>query len=104
MVASLWPAGGDGSPSLPEPNVEVACSGTPPDELTPEAIHGMLMNPIYAGVGPFPPLVSDAQWVAACRRILQETDSVDQFLVNLLFVLRESLGTHEDYESPDGQD
>ena len=98
MVSNLWPADDCDPLSLPEPNVEVARSGTPPKEWTPAAIQGMLMNPIYAVVGPFPPMVSDAQWVTACKRILQEADSIDQFLVNLLFVLRESLGTHEDHE------
>ena len=98
MVANLWPADADDRLSLPQPNVEVARSGTRPEEWTPEAIKGMVINPIYAGLGPFPRLVSDAQWVAACKRALLETDSVDQFLVNLLFVLRESFGTDEDVE------
>ena len=103
MVSSLWPADGGDSSSLPKPNVEVARSGTPPEEWTPAAIRGMLMNPIYAGVGPFPSMVRDGQWVTACKRILQEADSIDQFLVNLLFVLRESLGTCEDHEQQDQQ-
>jgi hypothetical protein len=37
-------------------------------------------------------MVSDAQWVGTCKRILQE-ESPEQFLVNLLFVLRQSLET-----------
>ena len=40
-------------------------------------------------------LVSDALWVAAAKRILAE-DGPDQFLVNLLFVLRQTLGTPEE--------
>src|SRR5206468_10507877 len=33
--------------SLPAPNVVVARAGTPPDELSPEAVKGLLVNPIY---------------------------------------------------------
>ena len=61
MVASLWPADADDALSLPTPNVEVVRSGTPPEAWTPAAIKGMVTNPIYAGVGPYPPLVSNAQ-------------------------------------------
>ena len=59
-------------------------------ELSPEAIRGILVNPIYAGVGPFPRLVEDAAWVRACAKLI-EKDGSEQFLVNLLFVLRECL-------------
>jgi hypothetical protein len=73
---------------LPLPDVEVARSGTPAAAMTAAEIKGMLLNPLYAGVG----VVSDAQWVAACKRLLQQ-DGPEQFLVNLLFVLRQSLET-----------
>ena len=45
-------------------------------------------EPIYAGVGPFPRLVEDAAWVRACAKLIQE-EGAEQFLVNLLHVLRE---------------
>jgi hypothetical protein len=48
----------------------------------------MLINPIYTGVGPFPRLVEDAAWGRACAKLIEE-EGADQFLVNLLFVLRE---------------
>jgi hypothetical protein len=88
MADSMWPEGnGTGSP-LPDPNVVVASSGTPLDELSPEAIKGILLNPIYTGVGPFPRLVEDAAWVRACAQLIEE-EGPQQFLVNLLYVLRE---------------
>jgi hypothetical protein len=91
MVNSIWPeSDGDSKPPLPAPNVVVARSGTPMRELSPEAIRGILVNPIYAGVGPFPPLVEDAACVRACAKLIEEEGS-EQFLVNLLFVLRECL-------------
>ena len=74
---------------LPKPDVVVAKSGTPPEELTPEAVKGILVNPIYAGVGAFPPMVTDADWIRACAKLMKE-DGAEQFLVNLLYVLRES--------------
>ena len=57
-------------------------------ELPPEAVKGILVNPIYTDIGPFPRLVEDAAWVRACAKLI-EAEGVDQFLVNLLYVLRE---------------
>ena len=91
MVSSLWPEGNGSESPLPAPNVVVARSGTPVDELSPEAVRGILVNPIYAGVGPFPRLVQDDAWVRACVRMIEE-EGAEQVLVNLLYVLRECLG------------
>ena len=79
-----------GQHGLPRPNVEWAPSGLPLTSMTAEAVKGILVNPLYAGAGPFPAIVDDAQWVAASMRFLQE-EPPEQFLVNLLFVLRQSL-------------
>jgi hypothetical protein len=88
MLGSIWPGGNGGDKPLPAPNVIVARAGTPPERLSPEAVKGILVNPIYAGVGPFPRLVEDAAWVRACARLIEE-EGPQQFLVNLLYVLRE---------------
>ena len=90
MVDSLWPESNGGHSPLPAPNVIVARSGTPMQELTPEAIKGILVNPIYTGIGPFPRLVEDEAWVRACGKLIEQEGS-EQFLINLLFVLRECL-------------
>src|SRR5262245_56411364 len=90
MVNSFWPDRDGGHPPLPAPNVVVPRAGTPPDELPPEAVKGMLVNPIYAGVGPFPRLVSDDAWVRACAKLIA-AEGAERFLVNLLYVLRECL-------------
>jgi hypothetical protein len=90
MVDSLWPESNGGHLPLPAPNVVVARSGTPPEELSPEAVKGLLVNPIYTGVGPFPRLVQDDVWVRACATLIEE-EGAEQFLVNLLYVLRECL-------------
>jgi hypothetical protein len=96
MVNSIWPESNGGQP-LPAPTVVVAKSGTPMHELSPAAIKGILVNPIYTGVGPFPRLVEDAAWVRACARLIEE-EGAHQFLVNLLYVLRECLPESTDPE------
>ena len=88
MLNSIWPeSNGDDKP-LPAPNVVVARAGTALEKLSPEAVKGILVNPIYTGFGPFPRLVEDAAWVRACAKLIEEEGS-QQFLVNLLYVLRE---------------
>jgi hypothetical protein len=66
-------------------------------ELSPAAIKGILVNPIYTGVGTFPRLVEDEAWVRACAKLIEE-ERAEQFLVNLLHVLRECLPESTDPE------
>jgi hypothetical protein len=88
MTPSIWPEGHGSDNPLPEPNVVVARAGTPLERLSPEAVRGILVNPIYTGVGPFPRLVRDEAWVRGCAQLIAE-EGAKQFLVNLLYVLRE---------------
>jgi hypothetical protein len=88
MLDSIWPEGDGGDEPLPAPNVVVARAGARLGELPPEAVRGILVNPIYTGVGPYPRLVEDAAWVRACAKLIEE-EGKEQFLVNLLYVLRE---------------
>ena len=97
MVDSIWPENSGQHLPLPAPNVVVARSGTPIHELSPESVRGIIVNPIYTGVGPFPRLVEDAAWVRACSKLIEE-EGKEQFLVNLLFVLRECLPGETDQE------
>lgn len=76
---------------LPKPNVEFAASGTSREDLTTKQLRGMFCNPIYAGVGEYPAMVSDDQWVGAARKLIRD-EGEEQFLVNLLFVLRQTFG------------
>jgi hypothetical protein len=87
MADSIRPRNNGDKKPLPAPNVVVA---NPLDQPSPAAIKGMLINPMYTGVGPFPPLVEDAVWVRACARLIADEGS-EQFLVNLLFILRDCL-------------
>ncbi len=72
---------------LPKVNVEYAASG---GEMTPQAVRAMFCNPVYAGVKPYPALVDDATWVRAAARMIRD-EGAEQFLVNMLYVLRKSM-------------
>ena len=84
---------GDDAPRdapIPMPNVSVR-TGDDTGEWTPEQVRGVLCNPIYAGIGSFPALVPDDAWVRSASLLISKEGS-EQFLVNLLFVLREVFG------------
>ena len=46
-----------------------------------------ICNPVYAGIPPYPPLVSDEEWIAAARRVIEQ-EGPEQFLTNMLYLLR----------------
>ena len=54
-----------------------------------ENIRGLICNPIYAGVGPFPRMIPDEVWIGAAAKLIRE-EGPEQFLVNMLHVLRRS--------------
>ncbi len=73
---------------LPARTAEMATGGA--DGLdSEENIRGLICNPIYAGVGPFPRMVPDEVWIGAAAKLIRE-DGPEQFLVNMLHVLRRS--------------
>lgn len=74
---------------LPQANVEFATSAT---VMTPSKMRSLICNPIYAGVGPFPALVDDDTWIRAAAQMIRN-EGAEQFLVNMLFVLREAMNT-----------
>jgi len=39
---------------------------------TPEMVKNMSANPVYAGVGPYPPIVLDALWIEAGEKLIHE--------------------------------
>jgi hypothetical protein len=43
-------------------------------------------------VGPYPAIVDDETWVRAAARMIEKEGS-EQFLANMVYVLRQSLGT-----------
>jgi len=75
---------------LPKVNVEYATAGL--THMTPETMRSLVCNPVYAGIGPFPALVDDETWVRAAAQMIEKEGS-EQFLVNMLYVLRQAIGT-----------
>ena len=79
---------------LPSPDAALVESGNELLRLGSAALKHLAINPIYAGIGSFPRTVTDAQWIAVARTVLAE-DGPEQFLVNMLFALRQTLGNVE---------
>lgn len=69
-----------------KPNITIPRSGQ--ENLTIKDVRGILCNPIYAGIGPYPAMISDKEWIAAAQRLIED-EGTEQFLVNLLYCLRE---------------
>ena len=84
---------------LPTVNVDFATSEDA-GKMTAAKMRSLMCNPIYAGMGPFPALVDDETWVRAASRMI-ETEGAEQFLVNMLYVLRQSMGTISDGSQDD---
>jgi len=63
---------------------------TDPQQMSEAVIRGMICNPIYAGVPPFKRIVPDEVWVRSASQLIKE-EGAEQFLVNLLYVLRNSM-------------
>lgn len=80
--------GGRKQGPIPTPNVAVR-TGEETGDWTEEQIRGVICNPIYAGINPFPPLVSDETWVRTAALMISK-EGAEQFLVNVLFALRAS--------------
>lgn len=74
-------------PSLPRPTVKYVSN---PSQMNETAARGMLSNPVYVGVPPYHRVVSDEAWIRAAAELIKE-DGVEQFLVNLLYMLRVSM-------------
>ncbi len=79
----------DSNKPLPKPNAKMKMSGSSMT-FTEEEVRGLIANPVYAGIGPFPQLVTDEQWIRAAAKAVR-ADGPEQFLVNMLHVLRQSL-------------
>ncbi len=92
----------DESP-LPLPNVQYSIDL---DKIDEAFTMGMMSNPIYVGVPPYPRIVSDEIWVKAVVEMIEE-QGAEQFLVNMLYMLRTSMtavipdeAIPEDYDGP----
>ena len=75
------------SKPLPEPTVDLNYAK---GEVTLGNVEAMLCNPVYAGIGPFPAIVTDEVWVRAAAKAIAE-QGTEQWLVNMLHTLRASM-------------
>jgi hypothetical protein len=76
---------------LPKPTVDTNVAG---GEMTEQNVRAMLCNPIYAGIADYPPIINDEQWIRAAAKGIKD-DGAEQWLVNMLHVLRASLAGHK---------
>ena len=88
---------------LPKPNVKYS---TTPGDTSEAILRGLISNPVYVGVPPYPRLISDKAWVKAALELIEE-EGAEQFLVNLLYMLRNSIvdaipdeAVPDDYDGP----
>jgi hypothetical protein len=56
-------------------------------------INNLQYNPVYVGIPPYPPVVSEPLWVTLQEHLI-ERDGVTQYLVNLLHMLRMTYAKH----------
>ena len=84
---------------LPKANVEFAVSGDI-GNMTGAKVRSLFCNPIYTGIDGFPALIDDETWVRAAARMIRE-EGTEQFLVNMLYVLRQSFAAAETHADED---
>ena len=84
-----------------KPNVKYANSRN--RKFDKEHVGGMLCNPIYAGLGSIPPVISDEVWIMAAKKLIEEW-GVEQFLVNMLYCLRMSIDSCLEVENAPASD
>lgn len=78
---------------IPRPNV-IPKKGSK-SGATETDVRAIFCNPVYAGLAMYPPIVDDDTWVRAAAKAIQE-DGAEQWLVNMLYVLRSALGGVKD--------
>jgi hypothetical protein len=76
---------------VPLPNVAYPGDrGWGEDEWNEEMVGGILCNPVYAGIPPFPAMIDDPTWIDAGVKLVEEI-GLRQYLVNVLYELKKSL-------------
>ena len=85
---------------LPKTNAVFVPNTKEPKDFTEEDVRGMTSNPIYTGIGPFPQIIPDELWISTAIKQINEQGAI-QFLVNMLYVLRESFRDINNATIPD---
>ena len=63
-------------------------------EWTPDDVFQIICNPIYTGIGPYPQIVDDEQWIQAASRAIKAKGRA-YFLRQMLTALRASFASVE---------
>jgi len=93
-IDSMFGNTGEEARPLPTRPTATFVSSDDIGEMTEDEIRGIVCNPVYAGIGPFPGLITDEHWVRAAAKMIAE-DGAEQFLVNLLYLLRASFAASD---------
>jgi hypothetical protein len=76
---------------VPLPNVAYPGDrGWSEGEWNEAMVGGILCNPVYAGIPPFPAMVDDQTWINTGVKLAREI-GLRQYLVNLLYELKKSM-------------
>ena len=57
-----------------------------------EDVRNVITNPIYAGIGPYPSIVPDEQWIGAVSKLIKERGA-ERVMKDVLRNLREAFPT-----------
>jgi hypothetical protein len=76
---------------VPLPNVAHPGDRSWGDEWNEDMVGGILCNPVYAGIPPFPEALPESQWKQTALVQIGQIGA-KQFLVNMLYALKRSFG------------
>ncbi len=74
----------------PPPDALCSSDGDWGDGWDEKIVGGIICNPVYAGIPPFPAVVDDKTWIAAGIQMVGNV-GLRQYLVNLLYQLKKSM-------------
>jgi hypothetical protein len=77
--------------AVPLPKVAHPGDRTWGDAWTEDMVGGILCNPVYTGIPPYPEVVPESQWKQTARMQISQIGA-QQFLVNMLYALKRSFG------------
>ena len=75
---------------VPMPDVAYPGDREWSDQWNEKMVGGIICNPVYAGIPPFPAMVDDKTWIAAGVKMV-ESVGLRQYLVNVLYELKKSM-------------
>lgn len=61
------------------------------EQWKPEDVENIVANPMYVGIGQYPRIISDEQWIAAFSQLMTEVGKAESLKL-LIANLRKSFG------------